>query len=325
MKPALLFACMCFAGPLSLTMAQPQHDHGTHALHAAEPVNAMCPIGKESIVPSAGTVEYKGRTIGLCCPGCGEQFLAWDEACKDEFIALAVAGREPGMAHAEHDPPTGDGAPRDEPLAWSDPYPLDACPISGGKLGSMGDPIVKRYDDREVRFCCAPCIGKFEADLDASWRSVDEAIVKDQMRYYPVTTCVVLGDPLVEDVAVSFVYRNRLIRLCCTMCKQSFESDPGQYLSILNKAAADMQRPDYPLDTCLVSGNTLGSMGEPTEMIVAGRLMRFCCAGCESKVESDPAKFISTIDASWQAEGLFMPAVQSGGEGADHRHRDHGG
>ena len=41
-------------------------DHGSHHAQAdAEPINAMCPIGKEPIVPSAGTVEYKGKTIGI--------------------------------------------------------------------------------------------------------------------------------------------------------------------------------------------------------------------------------------------------------------------
>ena len=96
MKPATLIACICLAAPASLGAA-PHHDHGSEAQPAAEPVNAMCPIGKEPIVPSAGTVQYKGKTIGMCCPGCGKQFLAWDEARKDEFVALAVAGR--GAAH----------------------------------------------------------------------------------------------------------------------------------------------------------------------------------------------------------------------------------
>lgn len=89
MKPATLITCICLISPTALVSAQ-GHDSGSHTQQAAEPVNAMCPIGKEPIVSSAGTVEYKGKTIGLCCPGCGEAFLAWDEARKDEFVALAV-------------------------------------------------------------------------------------------------------------------------------------------------------------------------------------------------------------------------------------------
>lgn len=61
----------------------------------------MCPIGKEPIVPSAGTVEYKGKTIGICCPGCGKAFLAWDEQRRDEFVRLTMLDHEPGLAHQD--------------------------------------------------------------------------------------------------------------------------------------------------------------------------------------------------------------------------------
>jgi len=247
MKPAILIACMCLGG--SVPMALAQHDRGGHAQPAAQPVNAVCPIGKEPIVPSAGTVEYKGKTIGLCCPGCGKQFLAWDEARKDEFMAMAVAQREPGLHHAEHAQPAGDAVAPDAAATWTDPYTLDTCPISGQKLGSMGDPIVKKYGGREVRFCCGACIGKFEADIAASWKKVDEAIMKDQVRYYPVETCVVSGEPLVEngeDIATNLVYGNRLVRLCCTMCEREFKADPKKFISKLDKAVADSQREGYP-------------------------------------------------------------------------------
>ncbi len=335
MKSTTLVACLCLAGIAPVTLAQ--HDnHGSAERHAAaEPVNAMCPIGKEPVVPSAGTVEYKGKQIGICCPGCGKQFLAWDEGRKDEFVALAVVHREPGMEdHAGHDMGKPEAATAMADAAWTGPYVLDICPVSGQKLGSMGDPILKKYDGREVRFCCGGCIGKFEADQVGYWKKIDEQIVKDQLRYYPTKTCVVSGEPLVEngeDIAINMVYGNRLIRLCCKMCTNEFKADPKKFIEKLDKATADAQRKDYPLDTCVVAGGKLGSMGEPVEMVVAGRLMRFCCAGCEPKLEADPAKYIKLIDAAWQAKGMFMPvkhdAGHEGGHGDDHgedNHSDHG-
>lgn len=335
MKPATLIACLCLTAPATLALAQHDgHAHDSPTQHAADPVNAMCPIGVEPIVPSAGTVEYKGKTIGLCCPGCGEQFLAWDEARKDEFVAMAVAGREPGMDHTDHDDKAATDATVEAP-SWTDPYPLATCPISGEQLGSMGESIIKTYNGREVRFCCSDCIEKFEADLDASWKKVDEAIVKDQLRYYPLKTCVVSGEPLIEDgedIAINTVYGNRLVRLCCKMCKKEFKADPRKFIAKIDKAAADAQRKDYPLTTCVVSGDEIGSMGEPTEMVVAGRLMRFCCADCESKVKADPAKFIAEIDKAWQAKGKYMPKTEAHGEHEDesdahggHTDHDHGG
>lgn len=285
-----------------------------------KPINAMCPIGKEPIVPAAGTVEYKDKMIGLCCPGCGKQFLAWDEARKDAFVAMTAADHEPDMNHSSDTPPTAET--KAPPEAWTDPYPFDTCPISGKKLGSMGEPVVKEYDGREVRFCCNGCVGRFEADLVASWKKVNEEITNDQLRYYPLDTCIVTSEPLTEDdedIATNMVYGNRLVRLCCGACAREFKDDPKKFIDKLDKAAADAQRTDYPLDTCVVAGGKLGSMGEPTEMIVAGRLMRFCCASCEPKVKADPAKYIAAIDTAWQAKGRFT-GVQHDADNNEHGH-----
>lgn len=94
---------------------------------------------------------------------------------------------------------------------------------------------------------------------------------------------------------------------------------PKKFIEILDKAVTDTQRKDYPLETCVVAGGPLGSMGTPTEMGVAGRL---CCAGCEPKVIADPVKYLAAIDQTWQAkEGKFKPAPDS----ANHRGHDHDG
>lgn len=44
------------------------------------------------------------------------------------------------------------------------PYPLDTCIVTDSKLGSMGDPVSTVYNGQEVKFCCAPCIKKFEKE-----------------------------------------------------------------------------------------------------------------------------------------------------------------
>lgn len=41
-------------------------------------------------------------------------------------------------------------------------YPLKVCVVSGNELGSMGTPITRKYGDHEVKFCCKPCVKKFE-------------------------------------------------------------------------------------------------------------------------------------------------------------------
>ena len=41
-------------------------------------------------------------------------------------------------------------------------YTRDTCVVSDNKLGSMGAPVTRTYGDQEVKFCCKPCVGKFE-------------------------------------------------------------------------------------------------------------------------------------------------------------------
>ncbi len=44
------------------------------------------------------------------------------------------------------------------------PYNKKTCIVTDNKLGSMGTPITKVYGSQEVKFCCKPCIKKFEKD-----------------------------------------------------------------------------------------------------------------------------------------------------------------
>jgi hypothetical protein len=293
MKPATLIACLCLTAPAALATAQ-HHDSGSLAQHAAEPVNAMCPIGKEPIVPTAGTVEYKGKTIGLCCPGCGEAFLAWDEARKDEFVVLAAAGREPGSErHGETADQSATGAASPGP---SYPYTLPNCPV-GGPLGSMGDPIIKVYDNREVRFCCAGCIEEFEGNKAKYWGEIDKKTVAQQLMHYPIETCIVTGEKLGEN-AVNHVHNNRLVRLASAEAAATFKADPAKHLESLDKKIIEIQLADYPMDHCPVGG-PLGSMGEPVNFIYMNRLVRFCCGGCETSLVNDPAKYLTKLDKAY--------------------------
>lgn len=65
----------------------------------------------------------------------------------------------------------------------------------------------------------------------------------------------------------------------------------------------EAQKASYPLDTCAVSGEELGSMGEPFDYIhkedgKPDRLVRMCCDGCVKKFKKDPAKYLARIDAA---------------------------
>ncbi len=58
----------------------------------------------------------------------------------------------------------------------------------------------------------------------------------------------------------------------------------------------------YTLNTCVVSGEPLGSMGEPVVHVQDGRDIKFCCSGCTPKFNADPAKYLAKIDAAMIAD-----------------------
>jgi len=240
------------------------------------------------------------------------------------FAMPAIAQSHDGHDHGQGEamkpmkPMTMHAPANDEAIKpGSGPYTLNTCPVSGEELGGeMGDPIVKVYDGREVRFCCNGCIKDFEADKAGFFKKIDKQIIADQLRYYP-DVCIVSGEPLTEggeDIAINYVYGNRLLRFCCMDCKKEFKADPAAYIEKLDKIVADAQREDYPLDTCPVTGEAVGSMAmddQPAEAVIAGRLVRFCCPGCEPKVRANPAAFLAKVDKAWQAKGMYLPAAET--------------
>lgn len=183
-------------------------------------------------------------------------------------------------------------------------YPLDSCPVSGMKLDSKGDAVVKEYDGREVRFCCDGCVAPFEKDTAKFMAKIDEQIIASQGRFYPMETCLVMdGEALMEDgefIGQDVVVHNRLVRTCCKMCVAEVKKNPAKYIAKLNEAIIAQQREHYPLETCAVRETSeLGSMGDAAEVIVANRLVKFCCAGCFGEFKKNPAKYIARLDEAW--------------------------
>lgn len=191
----------------------------------------------------------------------------------------------------------GGMAQADDAKRVGDAYTLNTCPVSGEKLGGMGDAVVKIEDGREVRFCCGGCTGKFEADKTAMNEKLDKAMIEDQKAHYPLTTCVISGKPL-GDAPKEFVVGNRLVETCCGNCAAKVKADPAAAIEKLNAATKEAQEKTYALDTCPISGEKLGTMGDPVEVVVANRLVKLCCDGCKKGLEKDPAAALSKVDAA---------------------------
>jgi hypothetical protein len=48
--------------------------------------------------------------------------------------------------------------------AASSSYPLKTCIVTGNELGSMGKVVTKVHEGQEIKFCCKPCVKKFDAN-----------------------------------------------------------------------------------------------------------------------------------------------------------------
>jgi len=64
----------------------------------------------------------------------------------------------------------------------------------------------------------------------------------------------------------------------------------------------DEKKGEYPLTTCVVSGEKLGEMGKPYVMKYKGREVHLCCESCEKDFKKDPAKYLKKLDDAEKAK-----------------------
>lgn len=95
-RTGLALAALLVAGTLLAGAAEPGHpDH--HALESTQPnpqpakaVNDRCPIQGEEIDEETPMHQWRGHSIGFCCPGCDKKWDVKPDAEKDAFLAKYV-------------------------------------------------------------------------------------------------------------------------------------------------------------------------------------------------------------------------------------------
>jgi YHS domain-containing protein len=109
-----------------------------------------CVIDGKPLGVSPVELVHRDRLVRVC-----------SEACRAAFVAAP----EPALAALDR-----------EVIARQRPtYPLDVCPVSGEKLGGMGDPADYVFRGELVRFCCAGCVGPFLKDPAAALAKIRAA------------------------------------------------------------------------------------------------------------------------------------------------------
>jgi hypothetical protein len=87
----------CDKSPTTETVDTPSEPVNTVAT-----VNEYCPIMGGKVSEDGGTVEWNDKTIGFCCDGCDEKWLALSDEEKAEKLAAAQVKAESDTGHDDH-------------------------------------------------------------------------------------------------------------------------------------------------------------------------------------------------------------------------------
>ncbi len=116
---------------------------------------------------------------------------------------------------------------------------------------------------------------------------------------YPLSHCAscdtdlsILGRP------IHLTYEGRDLAFCCPHCRAGFEKNPTETVAALDEEMLQIQKPWYPIETCIVCGEALDSKGEPIDFLFSNRLVRVCGEACQTKLEADPDVFLARLDAA---------------------------
>ena len=176
-------------------------------------------------------------------------------------------------------------------------YFLATDPVSGEKLPAK--PVVMTWQGREFRFASEANRKTFEAAPDKHVGKVDKAMIEATRAYYPTKECLVSNEELGSmGEPIDRIVGNRLVRLCCKSCDDRLVKNQAAVVKALDAATVKAQKASYPTKSCVVSGEPLGSMGDPVDLVVGGRLVRLCCKSCVDKLNADPAGYLAKLPAA---------------------------
>lgn len=215
LSAAALAAMASFAPVAQAAFQDHGHQHADdHAEYIGDPYPlATDPVTGEQLTDDAVVHVHEGRQLRFNSEKNVETFMADPAKYLADVDAKLVEMQKPH-------------------------YPLTTCPVSGGELGSMGEPKDIIVGNRLVRLCCAGCVAKANEDAEAVIAKLDAAVIEQQSADYPLQTCPVSGDKLGGDMGepVNLVVANRLVKLCCAGCVDAVKQDPAAALAELDAA-----------------------------------------------------------------------------------------
>lgn len=244
------------------------------------------------------------------------------------FSLLALAAcNSTGTTTSSTTPPAAPMGEARMAIGDTTPYPLSTCIVSGKELGESA--VTFAVAGQTFRTCCTKCQATIENDPDTWIAKLDEASIAHQTTNYPLSVCVVSGKPLPER-APTATHDGKVVKLCCKTCADTFAKNPNEFLARVDTAKStsfgsrpvatttwtetqtaawiDLQRSNYPLSTCVVSGKPLYQVASPFEVLIDGTLVRLCCKECETKARENAESTVATVQsAAFAQQKLSYP------------------
>jgi len=119
-----------------------------------KPVNTLCPVTDEKVDPAVQTAQYKGKTVGFCCPDCIKDF--------NKDPAKYMKKVEADEAKNKKEGNKGEKPKGEQPAAAVNKL----CPVEHENAVDPTAPTTV-YKGKTIGFCCDDCIKKFESNPDS--------------------------------------------------------------------------------------------------------------------------------------------------------------
>lgn len=183
------------------------------------------------------------------------------------------------------------------------------CPVTGQALGSKGEPVKVQVGEQVAYLCCQGCQGK---ELNAEhWQAIQTNIAAAQ------GTCPIMDKP-VDATMESTVVNGQQVFVCCPPCIAKIQADIEGSLKKVNASYASFVANEKQVASdklhiaaqgiCPVTGQELGSMGEPVKVKVGEEELAFlCCKACLGK-EIKP-EYWQTIQTNLAAAQKICPVM----------------
>ena len=139
-------------------------------------------------------------------------------------------------------------------------YPLRSCIVTGTDLLSE-QMIFEIYRGRLLLLSGPEAAREFQLTPRIYVDLLDQAVIEAQTPDYPLTVCIVSGEPLsAVQNPIDRVKSHRLVRLCCNNCVSEFDLQATEHLAELDLEYLQQQRQaaGEGLHTCPVTGVLLG-------------------------------------------------------------------